>query len=113
MSIVVLLDSGPLGLLTNPKSSSETRECNLWLGGLLQQGIQVKIPEIADYEVRRELLRADKRQGIKRLDDLQKVIDYIPLTTQTMLKAAQFWAQIRKQGMQTAHDKALDGDVIL
>ena len=113
MSIVVLLDSGPLGLLTNPKSSSETRECNLWLAGLLQQGIQVKIPEIADYEVRRELLRADKRQGLKRLDDLQNVIDYMPLTTQTMLKAAQFWAQIRKQGMPTADNKALDGDVIL
>src|SRR2546429_2890566 len=113
MSIVILLDSGPLGLLTNPKSSSETRECNLWLAGLLQQEIEVKIPEIADYEVRRELLRADKHQGLKRLDDLQNVIDYMPLTTQTMLKAAQFWAQVRKQGIPTADNKALDGDVIL
>jgi len=33
--------------------------------------IQVKIPEIADYEVRRELLRADKAKGIERLNDLQ------------------------------------------
>lgn len=37
----------------------------------------------------------------------------IPLTTQTMLKAAEFWAQVRKQGMPTADNKALDGDVIL
>ncbi len=73
----------------------------------------VKIPEIADFEVRRELLRADKFKGIERLNDLQRYLDYVPLTTQTMLKAAQFWAQVRKQGMPTADDKALDGDVIL
>ena len=75
--------------------------------------VQVKIPEIADYEVRRELLRADKFKGIKRLDDLQQYLDYVPLTTKTMLKAAQFWAQVRKQGIPTADNKALDGDVIL
>ncbi len=113
MSVIILLDSGPLGLLTNPKSSSETRGCNLWLARLLQRGIEAKIPEIADYEVRRELLRADKHQGLKRLDDLQNVIDYVPPTTQTMLKAAEFWAQVRKQGIPTADNKALDGDVIL
>lgn len=40
-------------------------------------------------------------------------LDYVPLTTQIMLIAAQFWAQVRKQGMPTADNKALDGDVIL
>jgi len=113
MSVVILLDAGPLSLVTNPGASSETRACNLWLEELILGGIQVKVPEIADYEVRRELLRADKVEGIKRLDALQKYIDYVPLTTQTMLKAAQFWAQVRKQGMPTADNKALDGDVIL
>ena len=113
MNVVILLDAGPLGLITNPRASSETRDCNLWLEELILRGILVKIPEIADYEVRRELLRADKFEGIKRLDDLQKHIDYAPLTTQTMLMAAQFWAQVRKQGMPTADNKGLDGDVIL
>ncbi len=113
MSMVILLDAGPLGLITNPKASQETRECNQWLELLALKGILVKIPEIADFEVRRELLRADKFKGIERLNDLQKYLDYVPLTTQTMLKAAQFWAQVRKQGMPTADGKALDGDVIL
>jgi len=114
MSIIILLDSGPLGLITNSGSSSaERRECNSWLEGLVFQGVSIKVPEIADYEVRRELLRADKIEGIKRLDNFKARVGYVPLTTQTMLKAAEFWAQIRKQGMQTAHDKALDGDVIL
>src|SRR5712691_8146191 len=113
MSMVILLDTGPLGLITNPRASQETRECNQWLESLALQEIQVKIPEIADFEVRRELLRADKFKGIERLNDLQRYLDYVPLTTQTMLRAAQFWAQVRKQGMPTADDKALDGDVIL
>jgi predicted nucleic acid-binding protein len=113
MSMVILLDAGPLGLITNPRASQEARECNQWLELLALKEIQVKIPEIADYEVRRELLRADKFKGIERLNDLQRYLDYVPLTTQTMLKAAQFWAQVRKQGMPTADDKALDGDVIL
>ena len=113
MSVVILLDAGPLALITNPRASQETRDCNLWLESLVLKEVQVKIPEIADYEVRRELLRADKLKGIKRLDDLQQYLDYVPLTTKTMLKAAQFWAQVRKQGMPTADNKALDGDVIL
>ena len=113
MTVVILLDAGPLGLITKPRATQEARECNQWLEALALKEIKVKIPEIADYEVRRELLRADKFKGIERLNDLQRYLDYVPLTTQTILKAAQFWAQVRKQGRPTADDKALDGDVIL
>ena len=113
MSMVVLLDSGPLGLVTNPKGSSESLNCSRWLQSLLMRRIEVRIPEIADYEVRRELLRADKVKGIERLDAFRKLVGYVPITTQTMLIAATFWAQVRKQGKPTADNKALDGDVIL
>jgi len=74
---------------------------------------EAKVPEIADYELRRELLRMDKIDGIKRLDALKDILGYIPITTQMMLVAAEFWAQARKKGKPTADDKALDGDVIL
>ena len=113
MSEVVLLDSGPLGLVTNPRGSQEADACNHWLEMLIRRDVQVKIPEITDYEVRRELLRADKVRGLQKLDALREYLDYVPLTTQTMHKAAEFWANLRKQGKPTAHDKALDGDVIL
>ncbi len=113
MSRIVLLDSGPLGLVTNPKNSVETFECNRWLRLLLADGTSVLVPEIADYEVRRELLRGDKTAGIKRLDALKITIGYVPITTATMLRAAEFWAQVRKLGRPTADNKALDGDVIL
>src|ERR1700676_4070706 len=97
MSMVILLDAGPLCLITNPRASQEARECNQCLESLALKEIEVKIPEIADFEVRRELLRADKFKGIERLNDLQKYLDYVPLTTQTMLKAAQFWAKGAKR----------------
>lgn len=44
----------------------------LWMEGLLTQGIKVYVPEIADYEVRRELLRAGKPTSVLRLDRLKQ-----------------------------------------
>jgi len=72
MSEIVLLDSAPLGMLSNPKSTAENDECRAWLARLLARGMKVGIPEVADYEVPRELLRADKMLGVARLDALQQ-----------------------------------------
>lgn len=113
MNRVVLLDTGIIGLITNPKRSPESLACTRWLQTLIKAGIRVILPEIADYEVRRELLRANKIKGIKRLDELANSIEYLPITTDAMRKAALFWAQARQQGQPTAGDKTIDGDMIL
>jgi len=67
--------------------------------------VTVLVPEIADYEVRRELLRANKKLGIQRLDTLKATIGYLPLTTAAMLKAAEFWAIARNAGHPTARGR--------
>ncbi|XZN90003.1 MAG: type II toxin-antitoxin system VapC family toxin [Microcoleus sp.] len=113
MSRVVLLDAGPIGLVTNPKLSPESTLCTRWLQALIISDIRVIIPEIADYEVRRELLRANKVRGIARLDELANSIEYLPITTAAMRQAAMFWAQARQQGQPTAGDKTIDSDMIL
>lgn len=114
MSRIVLLDSGPLGIVTNPKAASPlSQEGKVWLQSLPQKGYIVMLPEIADYEVRRELIRAGKTAGIRRLDQLKSQIPYRPLTTEVMLLAAQLWADARNRGKPTADSHALDGDVIL
>ncbi|HXG67708.1 MAG TPA: PIN domain-containing protein [Blastocatellia bacterium] len=113
MSMIVLLDAGPLGMISNPNASASNRECYEWMESLIVNGVQVLVPEIADYEVRRELLRANKTQGIARLDLIKNTIGYLPITTPVMLKAAELWAQARRSGMPTADPKALDCDVIL
>jgi len=113
MSLIVLLDAGPLGMITNPKSSPENEACKNWLASLAYSGAEVVIPEIADYEVRRELLRAGKERGLGRLDALKGMLGCAPITTSVMLKAAEFWAAARKMGRPSADDASLDADMIL
>lgn len=113
MSQVVVLDTSPIGLITNPKLSDQGTACNQWLQAHLRAGSRIVIPEIADYEVRRELLRANKVKGLVRLDNLANVLEYLPLTTVAMHQAAELWAQARQQGQPTAGDKTIDGDMIL
>lgn len=86
----------------------EVDACQQWLRRLLERGRRIVIPEIADYEVRRELIRARKQPGIKRLDALEASLDYLPLTTAAMRRAAALWAEIRQEGLPTADSKALD-----
>jgi len=109
-----LLDSGPLGIVINPKADSPlSQEGKVWLEYLPQKGYIVMLPEIADYEVRRELIREGLTAAIRRLDQLKSQIPYRPLTTEVMLLAAQLWADARNRGKPTADPHALDGDVIL
>jgi hypothetical protein len=79
----------------------------------LAAGDHVLIPEIADYEVRRELLRPRNLASLTRLDDFKRRLGYLAITTEAMLQAAAFWAEARRQGRPTADVHALDGDVIL
>ena len=111
--MLLVLDSGPLGLLSNPAHSTKSQEIREWAEARLTAGHRLVVPEIADYEVRRELLRANKQLGLNRLDQLTAGFGYLPLTTAMMRDAASLWADARNTGLPTAHDAALDGDAIL
>lgn len=93
--------------------ADQNREVTEWLTRLLMRGARIVIPEIADYELRRELLRAGKTESVQRLDALAERVDYLALTTPAMRMAAELWAMVRRAGRPTADDKALDGDAIL
>lgn len=113
MSRIVVLDSGPLALLARRNDIPIAIECNTWLNSLLAQGDQVVLPEIIDFEVRRELVRLKAFSSVKRLDNLSTRIEYLPIMTGAMRLAANLWAQGRQSGQPTADPKELDGDVIL
>src|SRR6185437_5183074 len=84
-----------------------------WGRACLAAGHHIYIPEVIDYELRRELLRAGKTLSVARLDGLKATFRYLPITTEAMRLAAGLWAQSRRQGRPTGDPNKLDIDVIL
>ena len=109
----IVLDTGVLGLVTHPSNKDKIQDCKKWFNLRLGEGWVLCIPEIADYELRRKLLHLGSTKSLNRLDELIEKIRYLPITTEVMRKAAEFWAEARKQGKPTAPSEALDGDIIL
>ncbi len=115
--MIVFIDSGILGKLSNPNRTEETVAVNKWLFSLLAKGVYVVSSHICDYEVRRSLflesLRHSKINSIEELDDLGNYLTFLPLTREVMEEAASLWAKARIQGMPTAEDSSIDADVII
>lgn len=113
MTNIILLDTGPFGLITHPLGSVESDACNRWMRSQLEMGKRVLVAGIADYELRREMLLNENTNGILRLNNLNVLIGFDPITTAVMNRAAIFWSQARKMGRPTASYAGLDGDMIL
>jgi predicted nucleic acid-binding protein len=110
MSEPVMLDSGPLGQLAHHHAPPEI---TAWHRSLLAARRIVIVPEISDYEVRRNLILHDRHKSLGVLDGFKRSLVYQPLTTSAMIRAAELWADARKRGRPTADPKELDADVIL
>ena len=112
MAEFLILDSGPVGDLagdpTSPRviaATDRVRRAQGWA--------DIVLPEIADYEVRRELARRRAGRSLVRLDFLKTLFQYDPITTAIMQQAADYWGRLRRGGRPTADRHALDADVIL
>lgn len=79
-----------------------SKACERWATTAQAAGCRIVVPEIADYEVRRELIRAGKRKSIALLNLAAHQFDYLPITTPSMHFAAELWAQARGAGQPTA-----------
>jgi predicted nucleic acid-binding protein len=115
VSRFLVLDSGPLGLLTHPQRNAEVVAITEWLSLCLLAGHRIIIPAIVYYELKRELLRANKTSSVARLEAFATTTAgrYLPLSDEALGLAAQLWANARQQGRPTADFKDLDIDVIL
>jgi predicted nucleic acid-binding protein len=110
---VIVLDTSVLGLLVRSTRTTNAVICRKWLQDVTASKVTAIVPEIADYELRRELIRIGATTGLIRLDSLGVRLRYAPLTTADLRLAAHLWAQARNAGTPTADPHALDGDVIL
>jgi len=123
---LILLDTGVIGILINPKSYPDAVACRRWLGGVEAAGISIAMALICYYEARREwdrlILRdreADPARGrvwlgaLGRLERLAGRVTLAPCDRKTMIIVAGYWAEARARGLPTAPDESLDADVIL
>ena len=116
MSRLILLDSGPLGMIVRAPSKPHIVRCLTWLKTIQAAGAVVIIPDIADYEVRRELLRIRAVGSMRRLDyalDPSSGLENLALTTDAIIKGAEFRALLRQSGIPRSSPDALDADAIL
>jgi len=119
---VVALDSGPLSLVATRPGVAVADECRRWVEASELAGVEVVevvVPEIVDYELRRELLRlrasASASASIARLDVFLGAVPgrLLPLGTPALRRATELWADLRRTGRPTTDPHALDVDVIL
>jgi hypothetical protein len=107
----IILDTHPLSLVCQRRGKAEADACREWLLQCISAGLRIHVPEVADYELRRELLRAGKSAAVVRLDRFSASVPgrYLPITTPAMRRAAELWAEARQGGVPTADTQALDG----
>jgi predicted nucleic acid-binding protein len=117
MLTTYVLDTGPLGLLSHSKHNIRA-SIETWLSNEMANGATIFIAEIADFEVRRELIRLIRAgklppSTLDRLNQLKTIFRYLEVTTTMWYKAAEFWADSRLRGLPTASPDALDCDAII
>lgn len=113
MARIVLLDAGPLSLACSRHDAPSVDRCRAWLQMLEWSGALVVVPAVADYEVRRELLRLGASAKLRKLDSLRQRFALLNVTLAAGDRAADLWALVRQAGMPTAGPGALDADAIL
>jgi len=105
----LLLDTGVLGEVCHPRRHEDTRA---WFRGAVASH-EILISDVCAYELRRELLRIPSPRSLRRLDDLRAILRCVPVADETWRRAAELWAQLRRQGRPGADPAALDCDVLI
>ena len=114
---ILLLNSDPTGLACHEPGNLEAGRFRAWMYGQLHAKVPAEliIPAIVDYEIRRELILGELWGAVDRFDALYATgtVRLLTLGDGALRTAARLWAEARRRGEPTAHDHALDGDVIL
>jgi hypothetical protein len=74
MSRVILLDAGPLGIVTKRRGVPDAEACRAWVARCLRQGARIFVPAIAYYE---QLLGNLRRKGFVPYEGNHMMLDAI------------------------------------
>lgn len=107
---VVVFDSKPLGEICNPIKRVQTKKLTNFIR---EQNLAIRVAEITDYELRRELTLQQFNKGLNNLNKFRQKQQIIPIDSESLITATQLWAEIRKTGQATADNKNIDCDVIM
>jgi hypothetical protein len=113
VSRFILLDTGPLGLACSPRGIPAADQCRAWLAHLETSDALVCIPTIADYGLRRELIRLKASAKLRRLNVLTVRFGRLDIGSAAFDRASEFWADVRRGGQQTTSNEQLEADAIL
>lgn len=115
MSKVVFLDTGPLGILTNPKLPLPTLDAIRWSVAMVTAGHSLIVPAVSDFELRRELERIGGTRSLNALDKFNSGAPdrYLTLSDSALKLGAKLWGQARNSGSLPADPRELNGDVLI
>ena len=115
MSRTIVLDTGPLGIVTKQHGVPDADACRRWVAEWVRNGAFFVVPAIAYYEVRRELERANNQAGIVRLDSFCHAVPnrYLVFSDNALRLGCSLWARARNAGQPTADPRELDCDVLI
>jgi hypothetical protein len=115
--LIVILDTGVLGLICNPNLHPNATKCTNWLYTLLARGVFVVTSELCVYEIERGLflsaIKSGTDYGIKRLEEFREVFEFLPITPELLRESAKLWADAQSRSLGTSNPKNIDVDIIL
>lgn len=116
--MIILIDSGVLGILSNPNESATTIKCEEWLYNKIVKGCTILTSQICKYEVKRSLLLCQEQKpsqvsGIQKLAELENLIDFIDVKPPDIETACQLWVQSIVEGIQVAPMMDVNFDIII
>ena len=111
--VLVVLDTGVLGLLVHAARRPEMIECLSWFEGVRQDGAAFAVPAVVDYELRRGLLYLGAEAQTAKLDAFLSDVTMLDLTREVLRQAAAAWADLKRKGLMTGSDEDLGVDVMI
>ncbi|MEB3309761.1 MAG: hypothetical protein VKJ02_05970 [Snowella sp.] len=116
--MIILIDSGVLGILSNPNESAINIKCEEWLYNKIVKGCTILSSQICKYEVKKSLLLVQEKtsftvSGTQKLTELENLIDFIDVKASDIEIACQLWVQSIVKGIQVAPSMDINFDIII